>query len=153
MPAQSSSLTQYTAPFVDGLRIESTRDAAAVAGPSVATRIERRSVGTSTLPVVAAILREAGIPLSVRQLVERAGAKLPTRSKTPLTVVARDLAMDIKKKGDASAYVRTSPGRYTLRALVLENRNTADTSAPRAATEQNPHSLHAQDRACIDPRI
>lgn len=72
----------------------------------------------STLAVVEEILRETAIPMSVREIVERAGARLPSKSKTPDTVVARDLSMDIKKKGEASLFVRTSPGRYTLRALA-----------------------------------
>lgn len=72
----------------------------------------------STLAVVEEILHEALVPLSVRDIVERAGARLPSKSKTPDTVVARDLAMDIKRHGDGSLFVRTSPGRYTLRALA-----------------------------------
>jgi HB1/ASXL restriction endonuclease-like protein with HTH domain len=72
----------------------------------------------STLAVVEEILRETAVPMSVREIVERAGVRLPSKSKTPDTVVARDLSMDIKKKGDASLFVRTSPGRYTLRALA-----------------------------------
>jgi uncharacterized protein (UPF0147 family) len=72
----------------------------------------------STLAVVEEILRETAIPMSVREIVERAGARLPSKSKTPDTVVARDLSMDIKRKGDTSLFVRTSPGRYTLRALA-----------------------------------
>lgn len=74
----------------------------------------------STLAVVEEILRETAIPMSVREIVERAGARLPSKSKTPDTVVARDLAMDIKKKGESSLFVRTSPGRYTLRALASQ---------------------------------
>jgi hypothetical protein len=69
----------------------------------------------STLAVVEAILREAAVPLSVREIVERAGDALPTKSKTPDTVVARDLSMDIKRKSDGSLFVRTSPGRYAMR--------------------------------------
>lgn len=69
----------------------------------------------STLAVVEAILREAAMPLSVREIVERAGEALPTKSKTPDTVVARDLSMDIKKRADGSTFVRTSPGRYAIR--------------------------------------
>lgn len=69
----------------------------------------------STLAVVEAILREVAVPLSVREIVERAGDALPTKSKTPDTVVARDLSMDIKKKSEASLFVRTSPGRYAMR--------------------------------------
>lgn len=69
----------------------------------------------STLPVVEKILRETAVPMSVREIVERAGETLPTKSKTPDTVVARDLSMDIKKKGDDSLFIRTSPGRYAMR--------------------------------------
>src|SRR5262249_34971886 len=72
----------------------------------------------STLAVVEEILRETAVPMSVREIVERAGARLPSKSKTPDTVVARDLSMDIKKKGETSLFVRTSPGRYTLRTLA-----------------------------------
>src|SRR5262245_56021968 len=75
----------------------------------------------STLAVVEEILRETAVPMSVREIVERAGVRLPSKSKTPDTVVARDLSMDIKKKGDASLFVRTSPGRYTLRALAANS--------------------------------
>src|SRR6476646_9180963 len=77
----------------------------------------RRHEDMSTLAVVEEILRETAIPMSVREIVERAGARLPSKSKTPDTVVARDLSMDIKRKGDTSLFVRTSPGRYTLRSL------------------------------------
>jgi len=72
----------------------------------------------SCLAVVEEILRETEVPMSVREIVERAGARLPSKSKTPDTVVARDLSMDIKKKGEGSLFVRTSPGRYTLRTLA-----------------------------------
>jgi hypothetical protein len=72
----------------------------------------------STLAVVEEILRETAVPMSVREIVERAGVRLPSKSKTPDTVVARDLSMDIKKKGEGSLFVRTTPGRYTLRALA-----------------------------------
>lgn len=81
----------------------------------------------STLAVVEEILRETAVPMSVREIVERAGVRLPSKSKTPDTVVARDLSMDLKKKGEASIFIRTSPGRYTLRAL-------ATASAPASAT-------------------
>src|SRR5580765_8662632 len=80
----------------------------------------------STLAVVEEILRETAVPMSVREIVERAGVRLPSKSKTPDTVVARDLSMDIKKKGESSLFVRTSPGRYTLRSLATgQQPNTA----------------------------
>ena len=89
----------------------------------------------STLAVVEEILRETAVPMSVREIVERAGARLPSKSKTPDTVVARDLSMDIKKKGEASLFIRTSPGRYTLRALAtgVQPQNQAVASQPMSA--------------------
>jgi len=87
----------------------------------------------STLAVVEEILRETAVPMSVREIVERAGARLPSKSKTPDTVVARDLSMDIKKKGEGSLFVRTSPGRYTLRSLASM---PVSVSVPELATTQ-----------------
>jgi len=72
----------------------------------------------STLAVVEEILRETAVPMSVREIVQHAGPRLPSKSKTPDTVVARDLSMDIKRKGEGSRFVRTSPGRYTMRDLA-----------------------------------
>jgi len=94
----------------------------------------------STLAVVEEILRETAVPMSVREIVERAGVRLPSKSKTPDTVVARDLSMDIKKKGDASLFVRTSPGRYTLRAL-----------AQNAQPQSSPADLRMADVKSIGP--
>jgi hypothetical protein len=90
----------------------------------------------STLAVVEEILRETAVPMSVREIVERAGARLPSKSKTPDTVVARDLSMDIKKKGETSLFCRTSPGRYTLRALAtgVTPVQVASTTSERAAS-------------------
>jgi hypothetical protein len=79
----------------------------------------------STLAVVEEILRETNIPMSVREIVEHAGSRLPSKSKTPDTVVARDLSMDLKKKGESSIFCRTSPGRYTLRELASRQQPTA----------------------------
>src|SRR5689334_19264415 len=88
----------------------------------------------STLAVVEEILRETAVPMSVREIVERAGARLPSKSKTPDTVVARDLSMDIKKKGEGSLFIRTSPGRYTLRALATQPTQQA-TQQPAVASQ------------------
>jgi uncharacterized protein (UPF0147 family) len=88
----------------------------------------------STLAVVEEILRETSVPMSVREIVERAGARLPSKSKTPDTVVARDLSMDIKKKADTSLFVRTSPGRYTLRTLAGSVQASDGAAALRSAT-------------------
>jgi hypothetical protein len=96
----------------------------------------------STLAVVEEILREVAVPMSVREIVERASARLPSKSKTPDTVVARDLSMDIKRKGEGSLFVRTSPGRYTLRTLAANGAPIAhDVRAPQPA--QAPQSMSA----------
>jgi len=98
--------------------------------------------GMSTLAVVEAILREAAMPLSVREIVERAGDALPTKSKTPDTVVARDLSMDIKKKSEASTFIRTSPGRYAIRTtteMATQSPTQSPTMTPTATpTEPAP---------------
>ena len=91
----------------------------------------------STLAVVEEILRETAVPMSVREIVERAGARLPSKSKTPDTVVARDLSMDIKRKGDTSLFVRTSPGRYTLRTLAAQPQPAEATQLAPAAIRQS----------------
>jgi len=90
----------------------------------------------STLAVVEEILRETAVPMSVREIVERAGARLPSKSKTPDTVVARDLSMDIKKKGEGSLFIRTSPGRYTLRALAGQNQPVSSQPMSALATRK-----------------
>jgi hypothetical protein len=90
-------------------------------GRDLASEQESRTpsqLGSTVLAVVEEILRENPIPMSVREIVQRAGARLPSKSKTPDTVVARDLSIDMKRKGDASRFVRTSPGRYTLREFA-----------------------------------
>jgi hypothetical protein len=102
----------------------------------------------STLAVVEEILRETAVPMSVREIVERAGARLPSKSKTPDTVVARDLSMDIKKKGEGSLFIRTSPGRYTLRSLATTTTTDAAptqlaAAAMRADAARPPQPLSA----------
>lgn len=101
----------------------------------------------STLAVVEEILRETAVPMSVREIVERAGARLPSKSKTPDTVVARDLSMDIKKKGEASIFIRTSPGRYTLRALAVQ----AQPQQPQQPASQVP-AVAAQPMSALATR-
>lgn len=111
----------------------------------------------STLAVVEEILRETAVPMSVREIVERAGVRLPSKSKTPDTVVARDLSMDIKKKGEASLFIRTSPGRYTLRALAStatthgNGATSADVTPLRGANAQPMSALPARKPAAAAP--
>ena len=97
----------------------------------------------STLVVVEEILRETAVPMSVREIVERAGARLPSKSKTPDTVVARDLSMDIKRKADSSLFVRTSPGRYTLRTLASAGGTMTSDSAAMLRSAASTSSMSA----------
>jgi hypothetical protein len=94
----------------------------------------------STLNVVEEVLREKKTPMVVREIVEVAGPRLPTKSKTPDTVVARDLAMDIKRRGLDSKFTRVSPGKYTLRELVM---NSTVGDMPGSQIEHQPE--HHQD--------
>jgi hypothetical protein len=117
----------------------------------------------STLAVVEEILRETAVPMSVREIVERAGGRLPSKSKTPDTVVARDLSMDIKKKGEGSLFVRTSPGRYTLRTLAAapmdvsaalrasQPATTTTQTTPASATTTSMSALQARKPAAPAP--
>lgn len=98
----------------------------------------------STLAVVEEILRETAVPMSVREIVEHAGIRLPSKSKTPDTVVARDLSMDIKKKGETSLFVRISPGRYTLRSLASSFAPHVGDATPISAAARPAQPMSAQ---------
>lgn len=84
----------------------------------------------ASIPIAAKILAQVGRPMRAREILERAGAvrrrhegghkrwtsgTLPTRSVMPESVLARDLAMDIKERGDRSTVVRVGRGLYALR--------------------------------------
>jgi len=94
----------------------------------------------NTLSVVEEIMRETRTPMSVRQIVEHSAGRLPTRARMPDTVVARDLSMDIIKKGAASIFVRTAVGRYTLRELCREH----EPATPEQAASTPARSRQAQ---------
>jgi hypothetical protein len=72
----------------------------------------------STLAVVEDVLRKARIPLSVPQIVTRARGGVPPPAKRPDLVVARDLALSLRRLGDESPFARTAPGRFTLRERI-----------------------------------
>ncbi len=110
----------------------------------------------STLHRVEEILIETSVPMSVREIVEYAGSSLPSRSKTPDTVVARDLSMDIKKKGEDSKFIRTSPGRYTMRAIHAEKMAIAEAAhvaAEGASNEAAISSAIPSERAPTLPSV
>ncbi len=107
----------------------------------------------STLAVVEEILRETAVPMSVREIVERAGVRLPSKSKTPDTVVARDLSMDIKRKGEGSLFVRSTPGRYTLRTLAAGSVTDRATSMSALPARKPAASAPATTRARTDSDV
>ena len=73
----------------------------------------------STLDVVAEVLREvAPRALNARQIVELAAGRLPTASRTPETVVSRDLAMEVKRNGATSRFLRATPGEFLLKEAL-----------------------------------
>lgn len=63
-------------------------------------------------------MRHARIPLTAQQIVIRARGRLPTAAKRPDLVVARDLAVDVRRLGTASRFARTGRGLFTLRELA-----------------------------------
>lgn len=73
----------------------------------------------STLAVVAEVLREvAPRALKARQIAELAGSRLPTSSRTPETVVSRDLAVDVRDRGAASRFLRVDRGAFVLKEAL-----------------------------------
>ena len=73
----------------------------------------------STLGVVAEILREvAPRALKAREIAALAGPRLPTSSRTPETVVSRDLALDVKHRGAASRFLRVDRGAFVLKKAL-----------------------------------
>lgn len=73
----------------------------------------------STLDVVAEVLREAAPrALKAREIAQLAGVRLPTTSRTPETVVSRDLALDVRDRGSASRFLRVGRGEFVLKEAL-----------------------------------
>ena len=73
----------------------------------------------STLDVVAEVLREAAPrALKARQIAALAGTRLPTASRTPETVVSRDLAIDVRDRGARSRFLRVERGAFVLKEAL-----------------------------------
>lgn len=108
----------------DALEGEPERTFARENTPTLRAARPRRDAGLPTvLAVVAIVLAEAqasaeGACLTAAEIVAAAAGRLPTTSKTPNTIVSRDLALDVKHLGDASRFERTSPGRFRLRKVT-----------------------------------
>lgn len=73
----------------------------------------------STLAVVAEVLREvAPGALRARQIAELAGTRLRTLSKTPETVISRDLSLDVRGRGATSRFLRAGRGAFVLKEAL-----------------------------------
>ena len=101
----------------------------------------------STLAVVEEILRETAVPMSVREIVERAGARLPSKSKTPTRSSRATCRWTSRRRARGSLFVRTSPGRYTLRALVP----AGDRRAARGQQRSVERRRRARPQAALPP--
>jgi hypothetical protein len=96
-----------------------------------------------TLYVVEEILREERRPMRLRAIVEAAGPRLPTRSRTPIRVVSRDLHRDIQRRGEDSPFISVGPGRFALRELVDDQRREGGGGADEASASAR-HSQRGQ---------
>lgn len=75
------------------------------------------------LPIVIEILQSARKPLHVRRICELAADRLPTKSKTPVNSVSRDLALSIQRDPN-TPFSRHKRGVYGL-ASWLERDDAA----------------------------
>lgn len=102
------------------------------------------------LDVIAEIFRRSLVPrsMSVAEIVAAATGdlELPTNSKTPHTIVSRDLALDVKHNGDASRFVRTAPGRFALRVQYPMRHDERDADAEPGNVNELARS-HSHSRA------
>lgn len=122
--------------------VEATRviDRIVSSPPLPAARKPRQPrTGPTVLDVIERILRVRGDVMTVVDIVDHAigDLALPTTSKTPKTIVARDLALDIRADAQGSRFVRTAPGMFMLREhWVAIGRELADTSNDTLAAKE-----------------
>ena len=77
----------------------------------------------SALDAAANVLGAAGGPLRVDEITARvlAGGQWVSKGKTPAATIEAQLAMEIKKHGEASRFVRTAPWTYGLRCWPAQS--------------------------------
>ncbi len=83
------------------------------------------------------ILQEAAEPLHYRNITERILAQelWPTEGKTPDATINARLAVDIRKFGVRSRFMRTEPGVFALREWGLEEHIISEKSIQRQADD------------------
>ena len=99
----------------------------------------------SSLQLITDVLREAQAPMSAREIADRAGPRITafTRSRTPWTVISRDLALEALR-GRASRVRRVAAGRFELVAAGMAYEELiARKAASIAASGINPGELAA----------
>ncbi|AWT13593.1 winged helix-turn-helix domain-containing protein [Stenotrophomonas maltophilia] len=76
-----------------------------------------KRAGEGFLPTAEAVLKRAGKPLRVREIVERAVAagNLESAGSTPENTLSALLQRNISRLGAASKFKKVGPGLYQLR--------------------------------------
>jgi len=98
---------------------------------------------TTAHQAIKIVLEQAQGPLRYEEITRRILTQglWSTRGKTPSATINAQLAVDIKRKGSSSEFVRTSKGCFGLNASPTE---TAKPSTPQAEGKHKNRSLKAQ---------
>jgi len=90
----------------------------------------------SALDAAVMVLKDAGGPLHYREITQRilATGRWTTKGKTPEATVNAQIGTDIKKRGQASRFVRTGPGIFAINARVGMGKK----APPRARLKKTP---------------
>jgi len=92
------------------------------------------------------VLRKVGTPLRFEELTKRmiSSGLWSTKGKTPAATVNAAITVNIKKKGEASPFVRVTAGTYGLRELGLDA-GDQETERPVGLEPASPESEPLQD--------
>ena len=96
------------------------------------------------LKAIEDVLKSAHQPLHVGVIAEKviSGGLWKSSGKTPEATISARLYSDIKKKGEASAFVKVSPQAFALRDSSMEATNSGSTPTP-AKEAPKPPSVNA----------
>ncbi len=89
------------------------------------------------LPAAERVLEEIGRPIHYREITQQALEKgwIVTQGSTPEATLYAQIAMQMKRKGDESTFVRTDPGVVGLRKWLKDGTLTAeDLEGPKVFT-------------------
>jgi len=95
---------------------EASKEASQEKQPKTGQRRGPGAKRSSGLDAAAQVLNEAGEPMSCKAMVERmlADGLWHTSGKSPQATIYAALIREIAKKGDASRFRKTGPGKFTL---------------------------------------